>query len=139
MAFPYSALGAFSEPLKPFADLGGFVPEPGDAPDRFDYPWGWEFSPEAWQAFVAQAATATAEAQAAVAAWQGRSDLPPHPRRGETLKPLGDGANIRQAWAAAQSNGAPAATADRLDSDPVRAVGAPVWQPQDHGAAAARR
>lgn len=41
MAFHYTNLGHYGQPLQAYADLDGYVPEPGDRLERFAYARGW--------------------------------------------------------------------------------------------------
>ena len=77
--FHISNFGKFADGLKPFADINGYVPHPGDSLDKMAY--GPGFHPEAWEEFRQQAVAATSEASHALQAWQET------PRRGPGRPP----------------------------------------------------
>jgi hypothetical protein len=70
MAFRASNFGAFGADLKEFADVDGLVPVKGDLSRDFRYAHGMRDRREGWRAFVVRAEEATADAQAALAAWR---------------------------------------------------------------------
>ena len=63
-----SNLGAYAGTVKQFADLRGYVPEPGD--DHEDMEWDGDWTPETWQEHVEAAGAATADAESAITAWR---------------------------------------------------------------------
>jgi hypothetical protein len=78
MAFHYSNFGMFSNQLKAYADLDGYVPEYGDKLTDFHYPHGHFDDPEAtaeeiedeWREFIERAAEATKAAEKEAKNWQ---------------------------------------------------------------------
>lgn len=80
MAIHKSVYGQFAWHLEPFADLDGYVPEPGDDPTDFAWPDGWSalaaaWNPElslvdAWDSYVRAADSARVEAASALSQWR---------------------------------------------------------------------
>jgi hypothetical protein len=64
-----SNLGTFAAHVRAFADIDGYVPEPGDSPD--DFRWDGGEPPHDWPVFIEGAVKATRVANASAARWQG--------------------------------------------------------------------
>ena len=73
--FHKSNLGRFATIVAPFADIGGYVPEPGDSPSQllFEEPNGFD-DPDVWNGFVGEAARLTREANSGVESWQDNAE-----------------------------------------------------------------
>ena len=70
MAYHVSNYGSFAGDLRRFADLDGYVPEPGDSHDDLDWDSATEWTDDAWREHVAGAETARKAAAAELAAWR---------------------------------------------------------------------
>jgi len=83
MAFHYSRFGQFGEDLKRLADLHGMVPQKGDAPEDFAWPWddfeqdfgasgeGHEgYAQDQWDDHLADCIAATEQAQRELDEWR---------------------------------------------------------------------
>jgi len=68
--FHVTNLGDFGGDVKPFADLRGYVPEPGDHWAAFDWDAAIEWDAEAWDEHVEAAVLATEEAERLVSGWR---------------------------------------------------------------------
>ena len=53
--FHISTLGGFSYQLREFADLDGFVPEPGDRPKNFRWDSSRQWDSQTWKEFLYRA------------------------------------------------------------------------------------
>lgn len=122
--YHHTNLGKFATHVQQFADLGGYVPEPGDSVDEF----GWEDPPHDWEGFVADAAHETARANLLASLWQCDHTPDPDTTRdirsflGLTQTEFGDclGVGLRhvQKWEAGDRN--VSETAGRLMASLVR-------------------
>ena len=59
-------LGKLSTYVRRYVDLDGYVPEPGDSVDEFE----WEDPPHDWEEFVSKATHETARANLLASLWQ---------------------------------------------------------------------
>jgi|GEM_PF-3558879 len=74
MSYHWTAYGAFGAGVRAFADLHGYVPEPGDDPTAFHYPAGFTWTPSEWRAWCEAADVERQAADRAVRRWQGAAD-----------------------------------------------------------------
>lgn len=80
MAVHITVFGSFGDPLKPFADMDGYIPERGDHPASFSYPGGWfgdhhglsDYDTDEWEFFVGAAEKWLALVESRVAEWRDR-------------------------------------------------------------------
>lgn len=73
MSIHISNLGLFAHTAAPYADLEGFVPEPGDSPDAFEWPadsFLATASPAEWEAYTQLCKAAINHANARVRFWR---------------------------------------------------------------------
>lgn len=74
--FHYTNFGSYGEQLKKYADMDGYVPESGDELSQFTFASGLfddgdcEAIEDAWFDFVAEAVSATCDAEKALIAWR---------------------------------------------------------------------
>jgi len=74
--FHVSTYGRFAGRLTAYADVDGYVPEPGDNPDEFYWPaGGWAFTEEEWEQWVEGAKKERERCDEALAAWRERQGL----------------------------------------------------------------
>ncbi|MEB3826623.1 hypothetical protein [Phormidium sp. CCY1219] len=71
--FHISSLGGFGYQVKDFADLDGYVPEPGDRPSHFRWDEFVEWDRKTWSEFVARARKKTDRALQGLSLWQDAS------------------------------------------------------------------
>ena len=75
MSYYIGNFGAFGGALADFADLNGYVPQMGDAPDDLQWDAMVEWSDDSWQEFVKDAVAATAAAEAALNEWRSENNF----------------------------------------------------------------
>lgn len=68
--FHISTLGGFGCQLRTFADLDGFVPEPGDRPNKFRWDEQTEWNAQNWKDFVNRASKKTQEVLQLLELWR---------------------------------------------------------------------
>jgi hypothetical protein len=68
--FHVSTYGRFAGRLTRYADLRGYVPEAEDAIEDFDWPNGYEWTPEEWVEWKKAAARERERCDEALAAWR---------------------------------------------------------------------
>jgi len=71
MSYHITNLGSFSNRVRRYADLDGYVPEDGDPRQYFTYDTsGDDFDEDTWAEWVASAIAATEEAERGLACWR---------------------------------------------------------------------
>lgn len=68
--FHISKLGGFGYQVREFADLDGYVPEPGDRPTHFTWDDLTQWEGKTWADFVARARDKTHAAMQELSLWQ---------------------------------------------------------------------
>jgi hypothetical protein len=71
--FHISTLGGFGYQLKKFADLDGYIPEPGDRPQYFRWGDRSEWDSQSWTDFIAQACQKTRVTAQEASLWDAAS------------------------------------------------------------------
>uniref|UniRef100_A0A7C3VJX4 Uncharacterized protein n=1 Tax=Planktothricoides sp. SpSt-374 TaxID=2282167 RepID=A0A7C3VJX4_9CYAN len=71
--FHLSTLGGFSYQLREFADLDGFVPEPGDRPKNFRWEGDRQWDSQTWKEFLYRAQDRKHKVQQLSSLWEAAS------------------------------------------------------------------
>ena len=68
--FHHSELGSYGDALRPYADLGGYVPEEGDHWEDLDWDALDEWDEDSWKDFVANAIEVASRQKAELERWR---------------------------------------------------------------------
>lgn len=110
MSYHLNNLGTYADHVRPFADIDGYVPQDGDAPE--DFRWDGGEPPHDWEEHVAGAVKATRIANASISRWQGT----PH---GELVRLAIKDSGYTQEAIAEALGVSPAAISKRLDRQKI--------------------